>query len=127
MKKFLIITILFIGCDDEGAKDQLTQLCEMDDSSIVNDQCSGDFIMNIRSTEGKIKYLQSLGYFVELVVEGTYDCVLYGVLCDDYDNLVDSTLLISGEIHHYTGSYKSPIGGIKIYSITKPNFNEIDL
>lgn len=60
----------------------------------------------------EVQFNSELKAFVVITnAEGSFDCQIIGVLCDDHTELVGKTLQYSGRFLEYHGSYVPAVGG----------------
>ena len=87
-------------------------------------ECLGEFLYRMKDFPGQIKFSETLGYYVQIQTQGTYDCSILGIVCDDKDvrELVGSTLSFSADLHNSGLNYSPPIGGQKVFSLNNLTF-----
>lgn len=111
MLSFVICTAF--QCEDTQQIRDVSKLCaykntysETSNLKTATETCTSDnFITELGGLTGKIQFNSELdGFIVVTNVDGTYDCQIIGVLCNDYDNLVDKTVNYSGKFFEYYGS-----------------------
>lgn len=103
----------------------INDLCSLQ-SELDNteNECLGEFLFHIKNVSGKMKFSETLGYYVQIQTQGTYDCSILGIVCDDKDvrELEGSTLSFSADFHNYGLNYSPPIGGQKVFSLNNLTF-----
>ncbi len=123
LTKKLLIILLLTGCSSDDSEDQLLQLCGLNSSNAPTGGCEGNFITKLKATKGTLRFQEPLGYYIEFTPDGTFDCIIYGVLCEDYESLVGSSFFVSGDIYSYDKEFQAPISGLSLYSIVNPQFS----
>lgn len=116
----IVLFLLFCSCADDDNQPELAleDLCDSSVSNPIGDQCSGDFLLAISQRTGALKHSQNLGYYIQFSIEGTYDCLIVGILCSgEFDDYVDSKVSISGDVHEFEASIEPLVGGQKIVAL----------
>ncbi|WP_041264043.1 hypothetical protein [Bernardetia litoralis] len=128
--KYLIFVLLtvasassFTGCNEKESENEnlseLLQLCnykkQRTDIFLTN-PCEGDIFIKRLSGEGVVKYDSTLnGYTVSSHMEGTIDCIIITLFCEDYSSLLDKEISYSCDYYEYNGFYNPPLGGTEIF------------
>ncbi|MGE0930891.1 hypothetical protein [Peijinzhouia sedimentorum] len=117
---FLLSTLF--QCERIEPVSELSQLCSYKNQSALQtslEVCMEEnFIMEVDGISGEVQYNSELNSFIVVSnASNSFDCRIIGVLCNDYENLVGKSVEYSGKFFEYTGSYKSPIGGQKVFVI----------
>ncbi len=121
----LIFSFLSFGCKKEKTKktdsDELAQFCsyqKQGNSTFTND-CESDLFIKRLSSSGIISYDSTLNnYIISKHIEGTIDCVIITVFCEEYENfkgLENKQINYSADYYEYTGSFNPPLGGMGIF------------
>lgn len=122
---------LFVSCKDDELEDSkkssdLLQLCNYQKSRIdgfLTNPCEGDIFIKRLSGEGVVKYDSTLnGYTVSSHVEGTIDCIIITLFCEDYSNLLGKEISYSCDYYEYNGFYDSPLAGTEVFVGKKLNY-----
>jgi hypothetical protein len=119
----LFIGLFCFACQ-QNKEIQVTDMEKLCDYAIKNisdastkDNCNlNEFILQLNKQTGIIAFNTSLNsYSVRSSVNGTYDCVIIGILCDQFKQFEGKTVEYSAKVHAYKGSYKAPVGGEAIF------------
>ena len=125
MKKILfLLCFIVLDCSSNHSQSDLEKLCNYE--SKLKEPVSGnascttnELIVQLSKVEGRILYDSLLkAYCVITPIDQTYDCQFIGVLCDNYSVIAGKDIVYSAKFYTYKGSYKSPVGGQKIFTLS---------
>jgi hypothetical protein len=125
------IALFFSACNQnkEVQISDMEKLCDYAQKNISDasskDNCKlNEFILQLTKQSGVISFSSSLNsYTVRSSVNGAYDCVIIGILCNQYKQFEGKTVEYSAKVYAYKGSYKPAVGGEVIFIFDTFNYS----